>query len=79
MTKTTKLLVLATLAALASGCAGPRIVRSMNTTRDGKFRLIYDRNAGWAPSSKASSTARRPTPAPSADCQPVKVTFVEEG
>lgn len=32
--------------AFASGCAGPKIVQSMGTTRDGKFRLVYGRSLG---------------------------------
>lgn len=79
MNKTTKLLVLAALAALASSCAGPRIVRSMSTTRDGKFRLIYDRNAGWGSFEQGIIDCKAADTGAISDCQPVKVTFVEEG
>lgn len=79
MTKTTKLLVLAALAALASGCAGPRIVRSMSTTRDGKFRLIYDRNAGFGAFEQGIIDCKAAASGAISDCESVKVNFAEEG
>ncbi|MCA2980833.1 MAG: hypothetical protein INH41_00770 [Myxococcaceae bacterium] len=39
--------VLLVFAMVASSCAGPCVVRSMGTTRDGKFRLMFERNAGF--------------------------------
>lgn len=67
------------LLALASGCAGPRIVRSMSTTREGKFRLIYDRNAGFGSFEEGLIDCKTDAAGAISECQPVKMNFLEEG
>lgn len=76
--KKTKWIALAALIALTSGCAGPRIVRSMNTTRDGRFRVLFDRNAGFGQSEQGMVDCKTAEDGSISDCQPVKVTFSEE-
>lgn len=73
-----KWLVLAALVAMTSSCAGPRIVRSMNTTRDGKFRLIYDRNVGFGQSEQGVVDCKAAETGAISECQSVQVKFVED-
>jgi hypothetical protein len=77
MTKS-KWIVVAALLAVTSGCAGPRIVRSMNSTRDGKFRLLYDRNVGWGQFEQGMVDCKVAEDGSISECQPVNITFVEE-
>jgi hypothetical protein len=77
MTKT-KWFVLAALLAVASGCAGPRIVRTMNTTRDGKFRILFDRNAGFGQTEQGMVDCKTSETGAISDCQQVTVNFQEE-
>ncbi len=72
------LLAAATIAAALSGCAGPRIVRSMTTTREGKFRLLYDRNAGWGKFEQGLIDCKSADNGAITDCHSVNVAFREE-
>jgi hypothetical protein len=69
------ILAVAAGAAVFSGCAGPRIVSSMHTTRDGKFRLLYYRNAGLGSTEQGIVDCKAQSNGSITDCQPVKVTF----
>lgn len=62
---------------LASSCAGPRIVRSMTTTRASKFRLIYDQNKGMGEYEQGIIDCDASADGAISNCHPVKVTFVE--
>ena len=63
------------VAALLGGCAGPRIVSSMHTTRDNKFRLLFYRNAGFGSTEQGIVDCKAQDNGSITDCQPVKVTF----
>lgn len=65
--------------AFASSCAGPKIVSSMGTTRDGKFRLLYGRNLGMgAGTEQGIIDCQAQADGSITNCQPVKLVF-EEG
>lgn len=66
------------VAGVAQSCAGPRIVRSMTTTRDAKFRLLYDRNLGFGSFEQGLIDCKAQTDGSITDCQPVSVAFKEE-
>ena len=69
------LVAAAALATLVTGCAGPRIVSSMHTTRDGKFRLLYYRNAGLGSTEQGIVDCKTQTNGSISGCESVKVTF----
>jgi hypothetical protein len=73
-----RLLAAAALAALVGGCAGPRIVRNMATTREGKFRLLYDRNLGMGAYEQGLIDCKAQSTGAITDCQPVRITFKED-
>ena len=72
------ILVAAFAAVIASSCAGPRIVSSMHTTRDGKFRLLFYRNAGLGSTEQGIVDCKAQDSGAISDCQPVRVTFKED-
>ncbi|MBL9039342.1 MAG: hypothetical protein JNG84_12560 [Archangium sp.] len=72
------LVAAAALATALTGCAGPRIVSSMHTTRDGKFRLLFYRNAGMGATEQGIVDCKTQSNGSISDCQPVKVTFQED-
>jgi hypothetical protein len=69
--------MLALVGIMASGCAGPRIVRSMSSTREGKFRILYDRNAGFGNYEQGLIDCDAAEGGAISNCKPVKVTFKE--
>lgn len=74
-----KLIVLAALGALGlSACAGPRIITSMSTARDGKFRLLFFRNLGFGNSEQGVIDCDAAADGALSNCKPVTLTFVEE-
>ena len=65
--------------AFASGCAGPKIVQSMGTTRDGKFRLVYGRNLGmFRGSEQGIIDCEAQADGSITNCKPVKLVFEED-
>ena len=74
-----KALMLATLMGMAlSACAGPRIVSSMSTTRDSKFRLLFYRNLGFGASEQGVIDCDAQADGSLSGCKPVTLTFVED-
>jgi hypothetical protein len=65
--------------AFASSCAGPRVVQSMGTTRDGKFRLLYGRNLGMGNGTEQGIIdCQAQADGTITNCQPVKLVFQED-
>jgi hypothetical protein len=66
-------------AALLGGCAGPRLVSSMATTRDGKYRFVWYQNKAVPPFSYTSEQGlvdcERSSSGELKNCQPVKIVF----
>lgn len=67
----------AVLGLLASGCAGPRVVRSMTGTRDAKFRITYERNTGFGGYEHGVIDCDAAESGAISNCKPVKLTFAE--
>lgn len=73
------LIGLLALGAFASGCAGPKVVTSMGTTRDGKFRLIYSRNLGmFSGSEQGIIDCEAQGDGSITNCKPVALIFQED-
>ncbi len=74
-----RLIALAALGALGlSACAGPRIITSMSTTRDSKFRLLFYRNLGWGNTEQGVIDCDAGADGALSNCKPLTLTFVEE-
>lgn len=78
MTHVKALCAAAIVAAVMGGCAGPRIVSSMHTTRDGKFRLLYYRNAGLGSTEQGIVDCKAESNGSINTCQPVTISFKED-
>lgn len=73
-----KLIALAALGGLVlSACAGPKVVTSMFTTRDNKFRLLYYRNLGMGNSEQGVIDCSAQADGSITDCKPVGLVFKE--
>ncbi len=78
MTRMKLLSFAAILAATATGCAGPRIVTSMSTTRDGKFRVLYSRQLGMGGVEQGIIDCQAGEGGTLSNCAPITVAFADQ-
>lgn len=65
-------------AAFGSGCAGPRIVNSMGSTRDGKFRVLYYRDVGMGNTEQGIVDCKAEASGTISNCAQVHLNFQED-